>query len=125
MIPWSQGKFLVWDVTCTDTLCASNLRRSATEAGASAAHAESLKVAKYAHLSSACHFMRIAVATLGTYDPEAAGFFKSLDQRLQRATMDPRAGEFLAQQISVAIQRGNALSIMGALNSFATLDDFD
>ena len=94
---------------CTDTLSVSNLRRSATEAGASAAHAESLKVAKYAHLSSAYHFVPIAVETLGTYGPEATGFFKSLGQRLQRATMDPRVGEFLVQRISVAIQGGNAL----------------
>jgi hypothetical protein len=83
MIPWSQGKFLVWEATYTDTLCASNLRRSATEAVASAAHTESLKVAKYAYLSSAYHFVPIAVETLGTYGPEAAGFFKSLGQRLQ------------------------------------------
>ena len=125
MTPWSQGTFLVWVVMCTDTLSASNLRRSATEASVSTAHAESLKVTKYAHLSSAYHCVPIAVETLGAYGPEAAGFFKSLGQRLQRATMDLRAGEFLVQWISVAIQRGNVLSILGSLNSFAPLDDFD
>ena len=28
MIPWSEGKFLVWNFTCVDTLCESHKQRS-------------------------------------------------------------------------------------------------
>ena len=38
--PWSQGKHLVWDATCVDTFCASNLRHSSTGPGGDAAIAE-------------------------------------------------------------------------------------
>ena len=105
-------------------LCAPNLRRSATEAGASAAHAESLKVAKYAHLSSVC----ITLCPLQwkplvpTY-AEATGSFKSLGQRLQRATvtMDPRAGEFLNCSAYLQLPSRREMlyiHLIGSLNSF-------
>ena len=34
VIPWSEGKFLVWDATCVDTFCQSHRRRCSEEAGA-------------------------------------------------------------------------------------------
>ena len=78
MTPWSQGKFLVWDATCTDTLCASNLQRSATEAGAAAAHAETLKKNKYADLGSSYIFAPIAVETYRSLGPQARFFLRNL-----------------------------------------------
>ena len=42
MIPWSQGKYLVWDVTCPDTFCTSNRLRAISEPGGAAAHAETV-----------------------------------------------------------------------------------
>ena len=52
MVPWEQGKYLVWDATCVDTFCQSHRRRAATEPGGAAAHAEEEKAKKYAHLDS-------------------------------------------------------------------------
>ena len=56
MVSWLQGKFLVWEATCADTLCASNLEQAfnlhlfISEAGNAAAHAEVHKTCKYTQL---------------------------------------------------------------------------
>lgn len=51
--PWSKGKFLIWDVTCVDTFCASHKGASAKGAGEAAALAERGKARKCAHLDRA------------------------------------------------------------------------
>ena len=53
MIPWSEGRFLVWDATCVDTFCESPRQRAAQEEGGTAAHAEKEKARKYVHLDQA------------------------------------------------------------------------
>ena len=50
LTPWSSGKFLVWDATCTDTYCASSIARTSLEPGLAAAHAESQKTKTYSYL---------------------------------------------------------------------------
>ena len=58
MIPWSNGRFLVWDATCVDKFYESHRQESphpheSPEAGGAAAHAEREKARKYAHLDHA------------------------------------------------------------------------
>ena len=53
MIPWSEGRFLVWDATCVDTFCESHRQRAVQKEGGVAAHAEKGKARKYAHLDQA------------------------------------------------------------------------
>ena len=57
MVPWAQGKYLVWDATCVDTFCQSHCRRAATEPGGAAAHAEEDKTTKYAHLDTISYYI--------------------------------------------------------------------
>ncbi|KAI8425993.1 hypothetical protein MSG28_004972 [Choristoneura fumiferana] len=40
---------------------------------------------------------------------------RELSNRLREATGNPRAGSFLAQRISIAVQRGNAACVMGTM----------
>ena len=47
MVPWKQGKPLVWDATCPDTLAPSYRDMASIRTGAVAAAAEERKVAKY------------------------------------------------------------------------------
>ena len=88
MVPWEQGKYLVWDATCIDTFCQSHSRRAAIEPGGAAAHTEEEKAKKYAHLDS---------------------------RRLKMITGEPKSHAFLMQRISVAIQVGNAMSVIASL----------
>ena len=122
MMPWKQGRCLVWDVTCPDTLASSHLNNAVTGPGAVASVAESNKRTKYEEISHTFHFIPVAVETLGALGADAAAFFKDLGTRIKTVTQERRAFDFLMQRVSVAIQRGNAACILGTLPSNANLD---
>ena len=115
MTPWSQGKFLVWDATCVDSFCKSNLPRTCLEVGAAAIHAEKEKHKSYGFLGNSYHFIPVAVETSGTFGPEARSFFRDLGTRIKHTSGDKMAHNFLIQRISVAIQRGNSMAILGTM----------
>ncbi|XP_028156297.1 uncharacterized protein LOC114349906 [Ostrinia furnacalis] len=111
LVPWKVGRPLVWDATCVDTLAPSHLPQTSSGAGTAAASAESLKRRKYVGLSSTYMFEPFGVETLGPWGPSAHRLYRELAKRLIDCTGDRRAGAFLGQRISLAIQRGNAASI--------------
>ena len=49
---WTEGKCLIWDYTCADTLCGSYVKKASKEACSAAAEREIKKVEKYINLSS-------------------------------------------------------------------------
>lgn len=83
--------------------------------GAAAEAAEEAKRRKYASLSNNYIFMPLGVETFGPWGPTMKNFIKKVAPRLVDVTGDKRAGSFLAQRISLAIQRGNAASVLGTL----------
>ena len=51
---------------------------------------------------------------LGALGEEAATFFRDIGRRIAVATGEPQSTQFLFQQrLSIAIQRGNAASVVG------------
>ena len=116
-IPWANGRCLAWDVTAPDTLARSHVQGSALKAGTAAAKAERSKVAKYADLASTHTFVPLAFETLGSWGVQAKTFVSELARRLSTVTGDVRESEFLQQRLSIAIQRGNAISIRGTLDT--------
>ena len=60
-------------------------------------------------------FTPIALETLGPWGPKADNFVREVDRRLHSITGDPRSTSFLRQKLSVAVQRGNAVCILGTL----------
>ncbi|CAH2244058.1 jg18121 [Pararge aegeria aegeria] len=58
-----------------------------------------------------------------TDGPEARALFKELSKRVIESTGDPRAGSYFAQRISLAIQRGNAASILGTVPRCGGFED--
>ena len=61
--------------------------------------------------------MPVAVETLGALGEEASNFVHELGGRIATVTGEKRSTEFLLQRLSVAIQRGNASSVMGTVDS--------
>lgn len=122
LLPWSMGRVLVWDATCVDTLAPSHLHRTSLRAAAAAEAAEVAKVGKYSGLGAEYNFVPFGVETLGPWGPGALSLFKEISKRLIDATGDRRAGSYLAQRISLAIQRGNAASIFGTMPQGPFLD---
>ena len=97
MVPWTEGKFLVWDATCVDTctFCPSNLHRTSSEPGGAAAHAQVEKVKKYSHLDRLYQFQAVAVESGGTIDPLSKTFLRPLGRRLRMSTGEPKSHDFL------------------------------
>ena len=61
IVPWKDGKVLVWDATFPDTLAPSYLRMAMREAGAVAADAEYKKTQKYMHLTFSHFFLSLSL----------------------------------------------------------------
>jgi hypothetical protein len=117
VMPWTNGRCLIWDFTCPDTLAASHINRAVTGPGVVADDAEQRKTLKYRSLSPHYHFTPIAVETLGAIGQEALTFFLDLGRRIATITAEPRSLQFLLQRLSVAIQRGNAACVLGTVQS--------
>ena len=117
LIPWARGRCVVWDVTAPDTLAPSHLQASATTAGSAAAKAEASKNAKYTAISVTHAFVPLAFETLGSWGEEAQRFrpIKDLGKRITIVTGDTRETTYLRQRLSLAVERGNAISVTGSL----------
>ena len=113
--PWSRGRQLVWDFTCTHTLSASNIRLTKGEASKAAELAEIKKFKKYKTLPNHLQFIPICVETLGSYGPQATAFFKELGKRQAEQLEDATASSKLRQRLSMELQRGNAKCVTFSL----------
>ena len=65
----------------------------------------------------------IAVETFGAWGPEGAHLIKSIGKKIQDLTGEKRSTFFLFQSVSMAVQRGNAASVLGTLKSGEKLDE--
>src|SRR5882757_2619358 len=120
LIPFDRGLSLAFDATCVDTYAPSHLPGTSTTPGAAAKQAEADKRRKYADLADDFLFVPVAVETSGVWGQEALQLIQKIGSRIANITMDARATNFLMQRISIAIQHGNAASVLG---SFQTGDE--
>eukprot|EP00731_Ephydatia_muelleri_P006326 Em0003g574a len=89
---------------------------AAQQAGAVGQQAEDKKAQKYKHLSSHHFFTPVAIETSGVYGPRTADFLKELGHRFRQVSGEASSFHYLAQRLSVAIQRGNSASVMGTMD---------
>jgi hypothetical protein len=113
ILPWSSGQCLAWDVTVPDTFAQSYLSKTSLEAGAAADIAVTRKHNKYIELAQRYIFAPIAVESSGCWSERSLKLVKDIGQRIRDVTGDKRETSFLLQRISVAVQRGNAVSVLG------------
>ena len=81
------------------------------EAGIAANNAEERK---YAALAEAHQFEPIAVETMGVYGESTGVIIRAIGRRLIEGDRDPREANWFRQNLAIAIQRGNAFSILSA-----------
>ena len=117
LAPWEEGKQLVWDVTCVDLLAPSRIEnRSVANTGTAAEDAEELKTAKYVCLTDKGYiFQPLAFEIQGGVGPSTSTFLKNLCKKLCVCNQENRAGSFFRQRLSLAIQVGNAASVVGTV----------
>ena len=123
LYPWSQGKSLVWDFTCSDTLAPSHVTATSSEAGKSASQSERNKLRHYEELTGNYIVMPVAVETMGPWGQIGLKFIKDLGSRIADVTGENRSTSFLFQSLSMAIQRGNAISVLGTTPNTKNLDE--
>ena len=86
--------------------------------------AENLKRRKYNNLLGSYMFETFRVETLGSWGPSVHLVFRGIAKRLVESSRDQRAGLFLGRRISIAIQRGNAASLLGTCPIDSDADEF-
>ena len=124
MVPWKSGRLLVYDTTCPDTFAPSYLPSAASGVGAVAAAAEERKKRKYSHLDQ-CHLVvSVTIETTGVFGPETMEFLREMGRRLQLVSADHNSTTYLIQRLSVAVQRGNATSVLGSAGNMDHHDFF-
>ena len=116
-------KNVIWDFTCSCTLAWSHVNATAKEPGKSAQQAEKKKLDKYDYLTQGYIFTPVAVETFGSWGQIGLKFVKDLGSRIAERTGEKRSTAFLFQSLSMAVQRGNAASVMGTLPSNKKLEE--
>ena len=117
LIPYAMGKPLVWDGTVWSTLCASHVRDTAARAGAAAEKAAAAKLRKYARFEWDYLLTPLTFESHGPTSAATAEFVESLAKQIGRARGYRRTESVFLQRLSLAIQRGNALSVLGSMGA--------
>ena len=116
LIPWSRGKASAWDVTVPDTCGISHIQSTSAEARRAAKHAAKSKISNYDELSATHIFYPVSTETVGSWDTQAVELIEEIGRRSAMETDDPKETMYLFQRISVAIQKGYALSFINTLD---------
>ena len=112
IFPFSRGKALAWDATCVNTYAESSVNDTASSAGMAAANAEDRKRTKYSELANRYRFEPIAIETAGVMGASARDIVEEIGKRISEKSGEKRETWWLLQRLSIAVQRGNALSIL-------------
>ena len=120
LVPWADGKQLLWDVTVVDSLAPCRINAgSVCNPGT-----EERKIDKYKNLVNDGYlFQPLAFEIQGAAGPSTEVFLSKLCKNLSICTEEPRAGSFLKQKISLAIQIANAACVLGTINDKITFDE--
>ncbi|KAJ4431389.1 hypothetical protein ANN_19986 [Periplaneta americana] len=123
LTPWSKGKSLLWDATCYNTFASSYLPKTSKLAGSAAASAVTIKRNKYLDLLDRYNFVVFAVESMGPWCSGAKLLTSDIGKYLSALNGDSRSTAFLRQRIGIAIQRGNAISVMGTFPESKSLEE--
>ena len=123
LVPWADGKQLLWDVTVVDSLAPCRINAGSVCNPGTAA-AEERKIDKYKDLVNDGYlFQPLAFEIQGAAGPSTEVFVSKLCKNLSICTEEPRAGIFLKQRISLAIQIANAACVFGTINDKIFFDE--
>ena len=96
---------MAWDVTVPDTYAESHIGSTATKPGAAAQKTAQNKIDKYSKLATTHIFYPFAIETAGTWHEMAIELSQEIGRCITTITEDT-----LFQRLSMALQRGNAVS---------------
>ena len=115
--------YLAWKFTCNNTLVTTYVPMTSVEAGRLADRHEEMKLKRYEDLASSHIVMPVAIETLGSWGQMGLSFIKELGLRVTAVTKENRATSFLFQVLSLAVQRGNATSVMNTVPNIREFEE--
>jgi len=98
-----------------DSTAESHVSNTAVTPGAAAHRAAQSKTDKYTKLVSTHMFCPFAIETAGVWHETAIEVTQEIGRRITVVTEDTRETEFLFQRLSMALQRGNAVSFQNTM----------
>ena len=104
-------------------MCLSNVGETSLEAGKAAQQAESSKFNTYRELSNNYTVIPAAVETIGIWGPIGLKFISEIGARIKEASGEKRSKSFLFQALSMAVQKGNVISVLGTTPDTKKLDE--
>ena len=114
VFPFSRGRSLCWDATCTDTFCQTAINATAIRPGAAADAKEEEKRRRYSGLAERYRFEPLAVETSGVLGTSSSKLLHEIGRRISSCTGDRRETSWLFQRVSVAVARGNATAVLAS-----------
>ena len=112
------------DVTCVDTFAAAYVHNTSKNAGKAAEDAEKRKESKYKELVGDGYiFIPIAIETMGPLGQSGLKLLQEIGKKISNKYGEKNSTSYILQSISIAIQRGNTLSILGTPNDQRKLDE--
>ena len=111
LFPFSGGRSLLWDVTCSNNFGTTHVMNCAVKPVAVAQAAEQRKRHRYAVFSTRYRFEPLAVEMTGVLGPVFRKILQELGRRITAETEDTREICWLRQRVSLAVVRGNAAAI--------------
>ena len=82
------------------------------------------KMQKYKNIDSYHFFTPVVIETTGVFGPRTTEFLKELGHRLRRVSGEANSFAYLTQRLSVAVQRGNAASVLGTVKVDSADEEF-
>ena len=113
---------MVWDFTCSDTIASSHIQIFSVFPGKVSENAETAKLTKYCNLSADYEIVSIGVAAFSSWSPNRLNLIRDRE-KIAQGTEELRSTSFLLEAISIAIQRGNACSVLGTIASPKKLEE--
>ena len=82
--PWKNGRIMVWDFTCSDTIAPSHIQIASAISGKVAENAETAKLTKYRNLSADYEVIPIGVETFGSWGPNGLRLMRDREKNSSR-----------------------------------------
>ena len=114
----AQGRLLIWDATCWDTMVASNIHIAMSGPRRVVEMAARRKREIYREILRSHHFVPVTEETMGSFGEDAIAFFHQVASRIQATSMDRLEYLKLCQRFSVWF---NSALILGCCTWFDIL----
>lgn len=121
LVPWARGRPLLWDYTCADTFAPFYVESTSRQVGFPSRQAERKKFTHYIDLSNQFIFIPVASETSAVIGKIGLDLIKKIGSKIANVTNEKRSTSYLIQRTSVAIQEGNAASILGTIKESKNL----